>query len=88
MTVLTARTACQPPVNKCVIDVGTALVFPWEAPLAPFTGMAGEGGGGCSLTTHEAGKERGQRRNDIPERGYALIDVFSPPAIFNFSLLV
>lgn len=90
---------CQPQVNKCVIDVGTALVSPREAPSAFFFFFSfrwalwrGESGAICPrslplLITEDNTKSRMKRvkeTNDIPEGGYALILVFSPASYVSF----
>lgn len=76
---------CQPQVNKCVIDVGTALVSPREAPSAFFRSDGHCGRGRLQLyaprllpplITEDNTKSRMKRireTNDIPEGGYASI---------------
>lgn len=92
---------CQPQVNKCVIDVGTAPVSPREAPSAflRWDGHCGEGEvvvvcPPFTPSSHHRGQhrvknEKGKRDKRYPRRRIRFnFGPFLLPAMFHFSLLV
>lgn len=87
---------CQPRVNKCVIDVGTALVSPpGKQPQSFWFRWAHWGRGLCAprpgslppLITEdntESRMKRAKETNDIPDGGYASISSLSPGNYVSF----